>query len=99
VDEPHSTRRDFARQAAALAVVPLALPASAAAQAPRDPAVAAAEGLFGIVQSKYGKFLTPAQLDAVKRAVARNQATAAYLRTVKLDNGAEPGVAFRADLP
>lgn len=99
MDPSHSSRRDFARRAAVLAATPFALPEDAAAQAQNDPTAVAGEALYGMVQSRYGKFLTPMQLDAVKRAIARNQATALLLRQVKLDNGDEPAAAFRADLP
>jgi hypothetical protein len=92
---PPPTRRDFA--VALLAAAPLALESGAAqAQFGADPA---SEALFAMIQQRYAKFLTPVQLDAVKRGVARNVAIAGMLREVKLQNSDEPAFAFRADLP
>ncbi|OAI45597.1 hypothetical protein AYO44_12705 [Planctomycetaceae bacterium SCGC AG-212-F19] len=90
------SRRKFAQQVALLASAPLALKGEAQAQFGADPA---AEALFAMIQQRYAKFLTPAQLDAVKRGVARNVAIAGMLHEVKLQNSDEPAFAFRADLP
>jgi hypothetical protein len=86
------SRREFAM---ALLAAPLGLQGEAQAQPAADPV---ADALFVIVQQRYGKFLTPGQLDAVRRSVARNQAVAGMLRQVKLANSDEPAFAFRADL-
>jgi len=91
-------RRGFAKQVALLAAAPLAA-TGGAAQAQVFGADPAAEALFAMVQQRYGKFLTPIQLDAVKRRVARNVVISGMLREVKLQNSDEPAFAFRADLP
>jgi hypothetical protein len=94
------TRREFAQKVAVLATTPLVMHEGAEeAQAQVDPKLVAVEALFEIVRQRYGKFMTPLQLDAVKRSIARNQATAALLREVKLEPSDEPAFAFRADLP
>lgn len=90
------SRRQFGQQVALLAAAPLALPEDAAAQQGFDPVT---EALFAIVQHRYAKYLTPAQLVAVKQSVARNRIISDMLREVKLKNSDEPAFAFRADLP
>ena len=98
IDNPDTSlnRRGFARQVALLAAAPLATGGAVQAQFAADPG---AEALFAMVQQRYGKFLTPIQLDAVKRRVARNVVISGMLREVKLQNSDEPAFAFRADLP
>ncbi|SRR5579871_3570250 len=91
-----SSRRQFAKQVALLAAAPLALPADAEAQQAFNPVT---EALYAIVQNRYSKHLTPAQLAAVKQSVARNQLISDALRKVPLNNSDEPAFAFRADLP
>jgi hypothetical protein len=94
------TRRQFATSLALLATAPLAVdtaaePALAQAEAPKH----TIDALFDIVRGRYGKFLTPAQLESVKRSISRNQLGAEFIKRVKLANSDEPAFAFRADLP
>lgn len=92
-----SSRREFGKACVLLAATPLV--GTAAAQAQADPNAATTEALFAIVRQRYGKFMTPAQLDLVKRQVARNQFLAQTIKEIKLGNGDEPAFAARADLP
>lgn len=94
------TRRQFGQQLATLAGAPLVGVAHAAeVQAQASPANQVVEALFEIVRGRYGRFLTPAQLDRVKASIARNQAISELLKKEKLTNDDEPAFAFRADWP
>jgi hypothetical protein len=95
-DAVPSSRRQFAQQVALLAAVPVGLQAVAQGQQGFDPVT---EALYAIVQHRYSRHLTPAQLLAVKQSVARNRVISEALRQVKLNNSDEPASAFRADLP
>ena len=93
------SRREFGKNLALLAATPLALNAPEPAPAQGGASAAVNEALFEIVRQRYAKFLTPAQLDEVKRGITRNQASAAMLKQVKLTNSDEPAFSFRGDLP
>jgi hypothetical protein len=99
-DNP-STRRDFGKTLAALA----ATGGMAAAQEkeqekpkPAEPAGTIPDALLEVIQLKYGKFLTPEQLQSLKRTLNRHQAMANRLKQVKLKNGDEPAFVFSAEV-
>jgi hypothetical protein len=100
IHEPssQSTRRQFGQSLALMATAPLTGDALAE-QAAVDPAVALLAANVEYFRARYGKFLTPAQLEGVKRSLARNQVIADLLRQASLTNSDEPAFAFRADLP
>jgi hypothetical protein len=106
-DDPAAVpdRRAFARSLAALTALPL-LPTPANAQDPpkkdepkQPPPANPADLLFELLRSRYGQHLTEAELPRVKRSVAGNLGIGRSLAAVKLQNGDDPAVAFRADLP
>ena len=101
--DPRSTRRDFARNLAAVAAAPLVakIPkAEAQASEPAKPEGAAAEAqaLAELVRLHYGKHLTDEQLEEIKRALERSRHTAQRLRQFKLQNSDEPAFTFRVEL-
>ena len=56
-----------------------------------DPVLdAEVERLFALVRDRYGDRLTPAQLDEVRKGVEGVVLAARALRTVQLENAAEP---------
>ena len=75
-----------------------AKPDSAAAPAPAGPPEIAedARSLAEIVRRRYGKHLTPEQLEAVTREIDGRIQGGKRLRETKLANGDEPDVTFRA---
>ena len=96
MSEPLSpTRREFTQSLAALAAAGVT---AGAAQAQGDPH-AMGPDLIDVVKGRYGKLLTPAQLDEIKRAGARNLRLGEFLGKYKLQNGDEPAFVFRADVP
>lgn len=95
-----STRREFGRTLALLAASPLGLTASAAAahsDDKPDTLLALTEALSGVVETRFGKFLTKEQMLEVQKSIARKQRNAEIMRQVKLKNSDEPAFAFRAD--
>ena len=75
-----------------------AKPDSAAAPAPAGPPEIAedARSLAEIVRRRYGKHLTPEQLEAVTREIDGRIQGGKRLRETKLANGDEPDVTFHA---
>jgi hypothetical protein len=104
-----TTRRDFAKHLAALAVTPLAAvparsevddpPPATPKPTPPDPATATADALLEVVRIRYGKHLNDEQLKAVHKSLQRGAASSAALRRIPLANGDEPSFTFHADLP
>jgi hypothetical protein len=102
-----STRREFARKIAAIAATPLLSGAGAArateaalAQTPvSDQPSFTALSLGEIVRARYEKFLTPEQLNEIKRSIDRSLRSADLLKGFELKNGDEPAFAFQADVP
>jgi hypothetical protein len=97
MSEPRTTRRQFHRQAAALAAAPVLAAAAGAEEAPRPPTVAGALG--DLVRLRFGRHLSDEQLRRVRGSVARNVRLAEALGRVALQNGDEPAFAFNADVP
>jgi hypothetical protein len=93
-NENTTSRRDFAKAVAALALVP-GVTTAGEADAPATPA----DALFEIAKLRYGKHLTEEQLQQVKQSLQRDQAIADFLRRSKLTNGDEPAFVFQADVP
>ena len=102
-----STRREFARAIAAIAATPL-IPGKRAAGAteallPQTPVAGqpsfTALSLGEIVRARYEKFLTPEQINEIKRSIDRSLRSADRLKEFELKNGDEPSFAFSADLP
>jgi hypothetical protein len=93
------SRREFTQTLAVLATGGslVAFPGEASGQAPAADPVA--DALFETIRIRYGRFLTPVQLDALRRSMHRYRQNAEQLRQVRLDNADEPAFAFRADLP
>lgn len=109
--EKRTSRREFARTVAALAVAAPLAPACAAAAslgvgAPvrpnvaRDPADVLPEtgALLEVVRHRYGNHLMPDQLEAVRQGIEGSLRSAERLRKVRLGNGEEPGFVFAAFL-
>ena len=94
-------RRQFGKRVALLAAAPLAAPALAAEEKPKEKpvAVVVAEALVEVVRARHGKHLTKDQFGAVALSILRSQFSADRLRRVKLSNADEPAFSFRADLP
>ncbi|HBR56044.1 MAG TPA: hypothetical protein DEA22_00995 [Blastocatellia bacterium] len=92
------TRRAFAKSivAAAVAVPIAAASKQTQAQGPVQPAASspAAEGYFEVAKARFGKYVTPEQLDAVKRDLEGNVRTSERLSAIKLENGDEPDFVF-----
>lgn len=92
------TRRAFAKSIVAAAVAaPIVASATAAeAQAPAQAQTIspAAEGYFEVAKARYGKFVTPEQLEAIKRDLEGNVRTSERLSAIKLENGDEPDFVF-----
>lgn len=96
------SRRQFGKNLALLAAVPLTVPALAAApDKPKDvpPAVSEAEALTAVVRARHGKHLTEEQLKQVTLSIRRSELSAERLRKLELRNSDEPAFTFRADLP
>lgn len=97
-----STRRQFGKRVALLAVAPLAAPALAAADdKPKEVPVpvAVAEALVEVVRARHGKHLAKDQLKQVALSILRSQFSARRLRDFELTNADEPAFTFRADHP
>lgn len=102
MDRSLRTRREFTQILALLAAAPLGLTAvpgaATAADDKPDTLLALTEALSGVVETRFGKFLTKEQLLEVQKSIARKQRNAEVMREVKLKNSDEPAFAFRADL-
>ena len=61
---------------------------------PPPPITEDAKALAGIIQRRYGQFLTPEQLEAVTRQIDQGLPGGRRLRDVKFANGDEPDVTF-----
>ncbi len=94
-------RRGFIKALAALPVIPSSISNSPAVepvvrpqqQAEFKPS-ATAEALVRLVESRYGKYLAPEQLEEIRRQIERGLQGAERLRAVKLRNSDEPDFAF-----
>ena len=107
---PQSERREFVKllaligMSSALGGVPLALaqtppkPAEPAPPAPpSEPEISEdARALAAIVERRYGKHLTPAQLEAVTQEIDRRLRLGRALRDIEFKNGDEPDFVFGA---
>ena len=51
------------------------------------------------MRARYEKFLTPEQINEIKRSIDRSLRSADRLKEFELKNGDEPSFAFSADLP
>ena len=95
-------KQDQSKLAALLAAAPLGLTASGHAPAQQedkpDTLLALTEALSGVVETRFGKFLTKEQLLEVQKSIARKQRNAEIMRQVTLKNSDEPAFAFRADV-
>ena len=96
-----TTRRQFHKQVAALAVAPVLASAADARPGVATPgrAATAAEALAEVVRLRYGRHLSEEQLRHVRAAVAANVRMGERLGRVALDNGDEPAFAFSPDVP
>src|SRR5579859_2678655 len=98
---PLPTRRDLAQAIAALAATGPA--ATAQDKPPEKPKPAEAPAtvpdvMFEAVRIRYGKLLTPEQLESVKRGLNRQQFLSNRLKQFRLKNGDEPAVVFSANV-
>jgi len=99
-----STRRDFGKVLALLALTPLAA-ATPAAQAEQqqppaakdDKALTPAQALTEVVKNRHGKNLTDEQLQSVQRSITNLLAVADRLKKFPLTNGDEPAFVFSPD--
>lgn len=101
MDASLRTRREFTQTVALLAAAPLGLTApgtALAADEKPETIFALTEALSGVVETRFGKFLTKEQMLEVQKAIARKQRNAEIMRQVKLKNSDEPAFAFRADV-
>ena len=99
--EQSTSRRDFGKALAALATTGGV--AAAQDKPPEKPKsveapASAADALLEAVRIRFGKNLTPEQLDAVKRSLNRHQFLANRLKQFKLKNGDEPATVFSAEV-
>ena len=79
---------------------PVAAPAAPATPAagatpPLPPLSDDAKALGGVIQRRYGQFLTPEQLEAVTRQIDQGLQGGRRLRDVKFANGDEPDFTFK----
>jgi hypothetical protein len=100
VRDKKTTRRQFAKNVAALAAAPVAASA-APAQEPAPPArpATAGQALAELVRIRYGQHLVADQLRRVTQRVENNLRMADRLKRTALANGDEPAFEFTADLP
>jgi hypothetical protein len=99
--ESPSTRRDFGRALAALATtgsVAAAQEKEPEKPKPAEPTGTIPDALLEVVRLKFGKHLTPEQLQSLKRTLNRHQMLANRLKQVKLKNGDEPAFVFSAEV-
>jgi hypothetical protein len=96
---PRSTRREFNRHVAALAVGTAGAGVAPAGDAPAARPASAGEALAEIVRLRYGRHLSEEQLRRVRQAIAGNLRAADRLYQVALQNGDEPAFAFSAEVP
>jgi len=107
-----TSRRRFAAALAAAAGAPLiarslplagqAPPASAPSPSPSPtaaPPPAALEPTMALVKAKYGRYLTPEQLEGVRQSVQRSIANADRMTLMPLANSDEPDIVYFAALP
>ncbi|MCE9532733.1 MAG: hypothetical protein K8T89_16675 [Planctomycetes bacterium] len=91
------TRREFTKALAILsagAAVPVSLHAAAAPDAD-----AFAASLETVIRYRFGKMLTDEQVKKLQAKWISRHLSGEILKRVQLDNGEDPIVAFRADLP
>ena len=97
------TRRQFAKEIAALAAAPVVVPVTAEASQPPPAAPArpatAGEILTKIVRLRYGRHLDDAQLRQVRGASKITSAWPTASTASRFQNGEEPAAAFGADVP
>jgi hypothetical protein len=96
-----SNRRDFAKALVALVGGPAALTADEPAAKPKSSEAPASvpDALLEVIRIRYGKQLTPEQLESIKRGLNRQQFLANRLKQLKLKNGDEPAFVFSPDVP
>jgi hypothetical protein len=97
LSKSRTTRRQFHRQVAALAVAPVLAAGAAAQGAPPRPTVG--QSLAEVVRLRHGRHLSDEQMQHVRAAIAANLGLADRLGRVALQNGDEPAFAFGADVP
>jgi hypothetical protein len=98
-----TTRREFAKNLALVATVPLiGAPAATGSEEEKSSKDklpdGASEALTQIVQSRYGNYLTEEQVKEVKKSLEGRQRTAETMKKVKLANGDEPAFIFFAEV-
>jgi hypothetical protein len=100
VPDQQPTRRQFAKNVAALAVAPVAA-TTAAAQEPAQPAPANTVGqaLGEIIRLRHGQHLNADQLRRVTQRIDNNLRMADRLKRITLRNGEEPDFQFTPDVP
>lgn len=111
MDSNRLSRRDFARTAAlaaAVAVIPLDLPAQEAPPPPAKPveepkplspaSQAEAEARYQAILRKYGDRFTAAQKAEIRKSVMNGQKGLDALRAYKLDNADEPATILHVEL-
>jgi hypothetical protein len=108
VNKRKTTRRDFTKTVATLAVAPLTVAAAESTAAadqpaqtppPRDPLTVAADALTEIVRARHGRHLTDEQIRRVRQSIQNNLRSAERLRRFPLNNSDEPAFLFSADVP
>jgi hypothetical protein len=102
-----TTRREFAKSVAALAVVPFVGSDAKGATidagpdpAPKpDPLQVSSDALMAIVGSRYGEHIMEDQLKEIQRSIESRLRSGERLKRVKLQNSDEPDFIFSPDLP
>ena len=90
-----ATRRQFAVAAAAgsLAVATTGTAKDKVSEPSPD------ESLLALVRARYGEHLDKEQMEAVHHSIRRRLARAEVLKRYPVQNGDDPALVFRADLP
>jgi hypothetical protein len=91
------SRREFTKALAVLAAAAVPAAAQDDKKAPDEAAYSAA--VETIIRFRFGSQLSEPQIGKVRAAYLRHLASARALSRVRLANGDDPIVAFRADLP
>jgi hypothetical protein len=99
--DDRTNRRDFGKALAAIAATPAVLIADETPAKPRpaEPTASVPDALLEVVRIRFGKQLSPEQLEAVKRSLNRQQFLANRMKQFKVKNGDEPAFVFSAEVP
>jgi hypothetical protein len=101
MSKPKSTRREFTKEVALLAVASTSACAAASAGNPPRPAETPAsvgQALAAVVRLRYGRHLTEEQFKRVQQGIERNLRSGNALRQPPLHNGDEPDFLYLAEM-